>query len=76
MNNAEGIKLSKQTGANALDHRNAPRHLLAALRHLGQAPPSELEPLKPREILQWACDNWRIASIPVRHPAVPEIFDN
>lgn len=76
VNNAEGIKLSKQTGANALDHRNAPRHLLAALRHLGQAPPSELEHLKPREILQWACDNWRIASIPLRRPAVAETFDN
>lgn len=76
VNNAEGIKLSKQTGANALNHRNAPRHLLAALRHLGQAPPSELEHLKPREILQWACDNWCIASIPSRRPAVPETFDN
>ena len=76
VNNAEGIKLSKQTGANALDHRNAPRHLLAALRHLGQSPASELEHRKPREILQWACANWRIASIPVRRPTIPETFDN
>lgn len=76
VNNADGIKLSKQTGANALDHRNAPRHLLAALRHLGQAPPSELEHQKPRGILQWACDNWCIASIPVQRPAIPETFDN
>jgi len=76
VNNAEGIKLSKQTGANALDHRNAPRQLLAALSHLGQSPPAELVQLKPRQILQWAVGNWRIDSIPVQRPAIAETFDN
>ena len=76
VNNAGGIKLSKQTGANALDHDNAPGHLMAALRHLGQSPPSELRHQKPQEILQWAINNWRISSIPVQRPAIAETFDN
>jgi glutamyl-Q tRNA(Asp) synthetase len=75
VNNAEGIKLSKQTGANALDHLNAPRQLLAALRHLGQSPPAELGRLEAGEILQWALDNWHPESIPVQRPAVAESFE-
>jgi glutamyl-Q tRNA(Asp) synthetase len=76
VNNAQGIKLSKQTGANALDHQNPSRHLLAALSHLGQAPQSELENARPQEILQWAVDNWNTTSIPVERPAVAETFED
>jgi hypothetical protein len=46
--------------------------LVAALSHLGQAPQLELEPNKPREILQWAVSNWNPASIPVQQAAVAE----
>ncbi len=74
VNNAQGIKLSKQTGANALDHQNSSRLLLAALRHLGQSPLPELEQGRPQEILQWAVGNWSTDSIPVLHPAIAETF--
>jgi len=56
--NPDGIKLSKQTGANPLDYRNASRLLLAALRHLGQTTPAELETDSPASLLQWACEHW------------------
>jgi glutamyl-Q tRNA(Asp) synthetase len=72
VNNARGVKLSKQTGARALDHRHAPRLLIAALRHLEQAPPQDLEYHDPFEILQWAIDNWNPALIPAQSAAVAE----
>jgi glutamyl-Q tRNA(Asp) synthetase len=76
VNNAKGVKLSKQTGANALDHRNASRHLLAALSRLGQEPQPELENARPGEILQWAVENWSTVSIPVERAAVAETFED
>jgi glutamyl-Q tRNA(Asp) synthetase len=66
VNNADGIKLSKQTGASPLDHRNPSRLLLAALRHLGQRPPAELGDATPAEILRWACAHWHPALIPAQ----------
>jgi len=72
VNNAQGVKLSKQTGARALDHQHASRLLVAALRHLGQATSSDLEFSDPREILQWAVDNWNPVLIPVEPAAVAE----
>ena len=72
VNNVQGVKLSKQTGASALDHEHASALLVAALNHLGQAPQQELEHNKPREILQWAVANWNPASIPVQQAAVAE----
>lgn len=63
VNNVDGFKLSKQTGATPLDHANAPRLLLAALRHLEQQPPAELEHESPPAILQWSVNNWRPAAI-------------
>jgi len=76
VNNAQGVKLSKQTGANALDHQNPSRQLFAALSHLGQSPQPELENAGPQDILQWAVDNWSIVSIPVERAAVAETFEN
>lgn len=76
VNNAQGVKLSKQTGANALDHQNPSRQLFAALSHLGQSPQPELENAGPQEILQWAVDNWSIVSIPVERAAIAETFEN
>ena len=58
VDNADGVKLSKQTGASPLDHANAPSLLLAALRHLGQQPPAALEKENPTTILHWAVKHW------------------
>jgi glutamyl-Q tRNA(Asp) synthetase len=72
VNNAQGIKLSKQTGASALDYQQAAGLLVAALRHLGQAVQQDLEQNQPREILQWAVANWNPALIPALLPAAAE----
>lgn len=75
VNNAQGVKLSKQTGANPIDHRNAPVQMLAALRHLGQNPDAALDQGSPDELLRWATDNWNPAAIPVQQPGSAEAFD-
>lgn len=72
VNNIQGVKLSKQTGASALDYQHASTLLVAALGHLGQAPQQELEHDNPRQILQWAVANWNPASIPLQRAAVAE----
>jgi glutamyl-Q tRNA(Asp) synthetase len=74
VNNADGVKLSKQTGAEPLDHRNASRLLLAALSHLGQQPPGDLEGSDPRTILQWSCDHWNAAAITPQPSPIAETF--
>jgi len=66
VNNADGVKLSKQTGATPLDQANASRLLLAALQHLEQQPPAELEHETPVTILQWSVKNWQPGSISPR----------
>ncbi len=75
VNNADGVKLSKQTGASPLDHRNPSRQLLAALSHLGQQPPRDLEDAGPRTILQWSRDHWNAAAITPRRSPIAETFD-
>jgi len=72
VNTAQGIKLSKQTGASALDYQHASGLLVAALNHLGQPARRDLEQISPREVLQWAVTNWDPALIPVLHPATAE----
>jgi len=54
--NAEGEKLSKQTGAEALETRRAPELLRAALRFLRQG---EVAGETPAEILTAAARQWR-----------------
>ena len=76
VNNAEGVKLSKQTGARAIDARGAPRTLVAALGHLGQAPDDSLEQAAAQEILAWAIEHWNPASIPARPASNAEIPDD
>jgi glutamyl-Q tRNA(Asp) synthetase len=58
VNNDRGVKLSKQTGATALDYENASTLLVEALEHLGQNPHLDLDQLRPTEILRWATDHW------------------
>jgi glutamyl-Q tRNA(Asp) synthetase len=72
VNNAQGVKLSKQTGASALDHQFASRLLVSALQHLGQPAQRDHEQINQREILQWAVANWDPGLIPARQPAAAE----
>jgi glutamyl-Q tRNA(Asp) synthetase len=72
--NADGIKLSKQTGANPLEHHNASRLLQAALRHLDQQPPTDLEHESPATILQWSVEHWKPSSISPQPTAQADNF--
>ncbi|MEK6551042.1 MAG: tRNA glutamyl-Q(34) synthetase GluQRS [Pseudomonadota bacterium] len=56
--NAQGEKLSKQTGAVALDARQAVPQLLDALGHLGQTLPGELRDADLDSLWGWAIANW------------------
>lgn len=75
INNVDGVKLSKQTGAQPLDHRQPSRLLLAALRHLGQQPPDELEGDTPATVLDWACHHWNPGLIPVQRALAAQDHD-
>ncbi len=74
VNNTDGVKLSKQTGAEPLDHHKPSQLLLAALRHLEQQPPVDLEGCDPGVILQWACDNWNTTAITPQPSPAAETF--
>ena len=58
--NADGGKLSKQTGAKAV----GPASLNAAFAFLGHAPPRELSGASPAELLAWGIARWDTAHIP------------
>ncbi|KPK12344.1 MAG: glutamyl-Q tRNA(Asp) ligase [Acidithiobacillales bacterium SG8_45] len=60
----QGNKLSKQTGAPAIDIRNGPKVIFEALAFLGQCPPAELSGAKPAELLEWGKQHWNAAMIP------------
>jgi len=76
VNNVEGIKLSKQTGARPLDAGNAPRLLIAALNHLNQRPAADLQASPPAEILAWAVEHWTPTSIPPQPAASAEHLED
>lgn len=54
-----GEKLSKQTGAQAVDTRRAGALAWQILDHLGQSPPAELQGAPPREAWAWGAAHWR-----------------
>ena len=56
---AGGEKLSKQTGAPALDLARASELAWQVLDCLGQAPPPELRGAAPAELWAWAVPRWR-----------------
>ena len=62
--NGEGEKLSKQTGAIALDTRKPAAVLVDALQFLGQSPPAELRAANVSEVWRWACAHWTLADVP------------
>jgi glutamyl-Q tRNA(Asp) synthetase len=59
--NAAGEKLSKQTGAGAIDTAQAGPALARALAFLGHPPPFDLP---PGELLPWARAHWEIRQVP------------
>ena len=66
----DGKKLSKQTGALALDNRNAAANLIKALEFLGQNPPQDLLSLPVEGIITWSVKNWDISNIAAQDFAV------
>jgi glutamyl-Q tRNA(Asp) synthetase len=60
VNNRQGQKLSKLTGAQAIPTEYAERILCAGLAALGQSPPQSLYTAKLGDIWSWAEENWRI----------------
>jgi glutamyl-Q tRNA(Asp) synthetase len=62
--NAWGEKLSKQTGALAVDDKRPAATLVAALNFLGQRPPPELTTASVAEVWSWARDRWTLAAVP------------
>ncbi len=62
--NSKGKKLSKQTGAPAINTENKSFVLCQALRDLGQAIPAGYEHESLEEIWQWSFKNWNTTNIP------------
>jgi glutamyl-Q tRNA(Asp) synthetase len=63
--NQLGEKLSKQTGASALDLQHNPTPLLwQMLNLLGQQPPNTLQSAPRDELLIWAVQHWQLSRIP------------
>ncbi len=59
----DGLKLSKQNHAPALDDNRPSENIWRALQMLGQMPPVELQQEKPDAILQWAIAHWNVAAV-------------
>ena len=64
--NDAGEKLSKQTGALAIDRSDPVRVIQWGLVFLGQAPPTGLT---LKELWQWALEHWSLEKVP-RQPAI------
>lgn len=56
-------KLSKQTGAAAIDSGDVSTAAWAALRYLGAEPPRDLAGVRPAELWMWAQHNWSLDAI-------------
>lgn len=69
---ARGEKLSKQTGAAAIDANAPARTLVAGLRFLGQDPPADLQRASAPAVWHWAQENWRLERVP-RVSALPVV---
>ena len=57
---ANGIKLSKSTGAAAVDARQPARELWRTLQFLKQGPPPELRRAAVASLWEWAIENWQV----------------
>ncbi len=63
---AAGIKLSKQSHAEAVDSAHPVATLCRALRFLGHRPPAALQSATLEEFWRWAVDHWDTAQLPPR----------
>ena len=63
---ADGVKLSKQTHAPALDDSRAAHNISQALTLLNHPPPDQLT---VQQLLQWGASNWQLARVPAKLPA-------
>ncbi len=63
--NNHGDKLSKQTGATALEKNKASALLISALQVLGQPTIAGMQQAKPVEIVRHAVESWDYQRIPV-----------
>lgn len=70
--NAQGEKLSKQTLAHPIDHKNAGKLLVKALKFLGQNPPENLAHADTKERLAWACAHWHRSQIPTNNAPISD----
>jgi glutamyl-Q tRNA(Asp) synthetase len=61
--NADGQKLSKQTGAPPVTARDRERVAVDVLKALGAAVPRELVGARPRELWSWALDHWSVGAL-------------
>ncbi|MEZ5445500.1 MAG: tRNA glutamyl-Q(34) synthetase GluQRS [Gammaproteobacteria bacterium] len=68
--NAQGQKLSKQSGARAISEDRPARTLHACLEFLGQQPDPRLRHATPAEVLQWGIAHWDLAKVPRRATVV------
>jgi glutamyl-Q tRNA(Asp) synthetase len=74
--NAEGQKLSKQTGAEPVGRSNLSATAAIVLELLGAHIPAELRGAPPRELWTWATANWRIEELSGRRAlALPPAVD-
>ena len=67
-----GRKLSKSSGAAALDLARPGAEIVRALTFLGQAPPAALARAPLKEIWDWAIAHWNLQRIP-RRREIPEL---
>ncbi|NIP68087.1 MAG: tRNA glutamyl-Q(34) synthetase GluQRS, partial [Planctomycetales bacterium] len=58
---ADGQKLSKNTGAPAIQLDDAPNTLVLALDALGQSPPADLGANSLEAVWKWASEHWQLA---------------
>lgn len=66
--NAKGEKLSKQTQATPLNHKNPSKDLWDALKFLKQNPPVEIKSASTVEIWDWAKKNWSLSALIAQMP--------
>jgi glutamyl-Q tRNA(Asp) synthetase len=70
--NARGQKLSKQTGASAIDNHQPGANLVAALEFLHQDPPDELADEDTDTIWAWATDHWHTEKLAAERQPAPD----
>ena len=73
--NAQGQKLSKQTGAAPLALERAEQVAIDVLRYLDLEPPRELHGARPGELWNWAAQRWDISRLAGRQ-ALGETYGN